>query len=35
MMDVQRAKAETAVGAPIEPGSEEIQASVTVTFAIE
>ena len=35
MMDMQRAKAETAVGAPIEPGSEEIQASVTVTFAIE
>ena len=35
MMDMQRAKAETAVGAPIEAGSEEIQASVTVTFAIE
>jgi len=35
MMDVQRAQAEPAVGAPIEPGSEEIQASVTVTFAIE
>jgi uncharacterized protein len=30
-----RARAEPAVGAPIEPGSEEIQASVTVTFAIE
>jgi uncharacterized protein len=30
-----RARAEPAVGAPIEPGSEEIQASVTVAFAIE
>jgi len=29
------AKAETAVGSPIEAGTEEIQASVTVTFAIE
>jgi uncharacterized protein len=29
------AKTDTAVGAPIEAGTEEIQASVTVTFAIE
>jgi uncharacterized protein YggE len=35
MMDMQRATAEKAVGAPIEAGSEEIQASVTVTFSIE
>ncbi len=35
MFDMARAKSETAVGAPIEPGSEEIQSSVTVTFAIE
>lgn len=30
-----RAKADSAVAAPIEPGTEEIQASVTVTFSIE
>jgi uncharacterized protein len=30
-----RASVDEAVGAPIEPGTEEIQASVTVTFAIE
>jgi uncharacterized protein YggE len=35
MLDMRVAKAETAVGAPIERGTEEIQASVTVTFAIE
>jgi hypothetical protein len=34
MLDMRVAKAETA-GAPIERGTEEIQASVTVTFAIE
>jgi uncharacterized protein YggE len=32
---MERAAADTAVAAPIRPGTEEIQASVTVTFAIE
>jgi uncharacterized protein YggE len=34
-MLAMRAKADATASAPIEPGTEEVQASVTVTFAIE
>lgn len=35
IMEALRAKADVGAPAPIEPGTEEIQATVTVTFAIE